>query len=348
MSRLSHEMSEQPQVLQRLLTDAKDPVSAFVGALKARAPRAMVFVARGSSDHAATYGRYLFEARNGLLTSSAAPATVTLYDAGPDLRDTCVMGVSQSGQGDDVTAFLRRAREQGALTAAIVNDRHSPLAAAAEFVLDCQAGPEVSIPATKTVTAQMMLLSMVSDELLSGGGSTRATSQSRALLPGIVGEALALEGVAAFAERLARFDDVSILGRGFAYPVALEVALKMKEMVRLHASAYSSADFLHGPVTLAGPEHGVLVLDAGEKSTGAAEDAIRAVEPHGAQALRLQVGRIGDSGAAGALALPCDVEEHHAAIALLLLGQRLSLELASLRGEDPERPPGLRKVTRTR
>lgn len=341
-------MSEQPQVLQRLLSEGRDTVSPFVEALKTRAPRAIVFVARGSSDHAATYGRYLFEARNGLLTSSAAPATVTLYAAGPDLRDTCVIGVSQSGQGDDVTAFLRRARAQGALTGAIVNDRHSPLAATAEFVLDCQAGPEEAIPATKTVTAQMMLLSIVSDDLLSGGGSAEATTRSRMLVPAVVGEALALEGVSALAERLAHFEDLSVLGRGFAYPVALEVALKMKEMVRLHASAYSSADFLHGPVTLAGPQHAVLVLDAGEKSTGAADDAIRAVERHGAGPLRVQVGRIAGSGAPGALALPCDLEEHHAAIALLVLGQRLSLELAAARGEDPERPPGLRKVTRTR
>lgn len=347
VSSLREEMSEQPHVLRTLLTEAEPAVSALADALTRRRPRAVVLVARGSSDHAATYGRYLFETRNGLLTSLAAPATVTLYGRGPDLADTCVIGISQSGQAEDVTAYLRRAREQGALTVAVVNDPRSPLANACEQVLDCAAGIETAIPATKTVTAQMLLLAMLSDRLALPADAE--VTRSRKSLPDAVEAALKPdERLTDLAQRLSRFDDLSILGRGYAYPMALELALKIKEMVRLHASAYSSADFLHGPVTLAGPQHAVLVLDAGERSSAAAAETLQAILSRSTEAFLLRAGRPGEADSSAAMALPCDLQEHHAAIALLVLGQRLAFEIALARGEDPERPPGLRKVTRTR
>src|SRR5215207_5800525 len=133
--------------------------------IRAREPSAIVLFARGSSDNAAVYGRYLFEVCNRRLTSLAAPSGLTLYGRGPRLGATAVIGVSQSGQGEDVVAYLREARRQGATTLAIVNDEQSPLAAAAECVLGCMAGPELSVPATKTVTAQMTLLAMLSAAL---------------------------------------------------------------------------------------------------------------------------------------------------------------------------------------
>ncbi|HZA51373.1 MAG TPA: SIS domain-containing protein, partial [Myxococcaceae bacterium] len=162
LKRLREEIDEQPAVLARVARAPPAEVVSLARSLQASPPRAILLVARGSSDHAATYGRYLFEVRNRVLTSLAAPSVLTVYGTAPDLRDALVIGVSQSGQGEDVIAVLREARSQGARTAAIVNDRASPLAATAEWVLYCDAGPEESVPATKTVTAQMLLLALLS------------------------------------------------------------------------------------------------------------------------------------------------------------------------------------------
>src|SRR3954469_24837808 len=157
-ARLESEIDEEPEVVARLLDRQLARVQEVAQQVRQRDPRAIVLVARGSSDNAAVYGRYLFEICNRHLTSLAAPSSLTLYGTGPRLDDTVVVGVSQSGQGEDVVAYVREARAQGALTVAIVNDAESPLAQAAEQVLECLAGPELSIPATKTVTAQMTML----------------------------------------------------------------------------------------------------------------------------------------------------------------------------------------------
>src|SRR5207302_4749704 len=155
---LLEEIHEQPAVTQRLLTNQTQAVRDVARTIRQRQPSTIVLVARGSSDNAAVYGRYLFEICNRQLTSLAAPSALTLYGRGPRLDQTVVIGVSQSGQGEDVVAYVREARTQGAATVAIVNDEGSPLADSADSVLACLAGPELSVPATKTVTAQMTLL----------------------------------------------------------------------------------------------------------------------------------------------------------------------------------------------
>jgi glutamine---fructose-6-phosphate transaminase (isomerizing) len=343
LRRLREEIDEQPEVLARLLDAPPPELHALAQSLRASPPRAVVLVARGSSDHAATYGRYLFEVRNRVLTSLAAPSALTVYGTAPDLRGTLVIGVSQSGRGEDVTAVVRDARAQGARTAAIVNDPQSPLAGEAEWILDCGAGPEESIPATKTVTAQMLLFALLS-------GAWREDPLSAfSTLAADVRDALAQEeGARSLAAHLGHLDDVSVVGRGFAYPVALELALKLKEMARLHAEAFSSADFLHGPIALIGPTHRVLVLDAGGASTVHALETARTVARRSTEAYLVRAGRFHGFRDAPALAHAAEVDEHLAPIVLLALAQRLALEVAVARGLDPARPPGLAKVTSTR
>ena len=343
LKRLREEIDEQPAVLARVARAPPAEVVSLARSLQASPPRAILLVARGSSDHAATYGRYLFEVRNRVLTSLAAPSVLTVYGTAPDLRDALVIGVSQSGQGEDVIAVLREARSQGARTAAIVNDRASPLAATAEWVLDCDAGPEESVPATKTVTAQMLLLALLSACWREDDLSTFAD------LADHVRSALDREDEArALAAHLAHLDDVSVIGRGFAYPVALELALKLKEMARLHAEAFSSADFHHGPISLIGPTHRVLVLDAGGASSRHAVDVARAVARRSTEAYLVRAGRLQGFRDAPALAHAADLDEHLAPIVLLALSQRLALEVAVARGMNPSNPPGLAKVTSTR
>ncbi len=338
---LWREMREQPEAIARALSSQRRALTSVARALRRRAPRGIVLVARGSSDHAALYGRYLFEVNNRLLAPLAAPSTLTLYGRGPKLRGFAVLGVSQSGQGEDAVAFLEAARWQGALTVALVNDVRSPLAKAADLVLDCRAGLERSIPATKTVLAQMALLAALSSAL---GRKPAPLAE----LPRALEEALALRPAArALAAALRRARSLFVLGRGFGYAPALEVALKLKETCDLQAEAFSSADFRHGPITLVGPTRPVLCVDVGGRSTLPALDAALEVVRRGAQPLLLRAGPIAPAGSElPLLQLPLALPESLAPLPAVVLGQLVALELALLRGLDPARPRGLTKVTR--
>jgi glucosamine--fructose-6-phosphate aminotransferase (isomerizing) len=341
------EIGEQPGVIARVLDQQRSSVERLAASIVERDPRAIVLVARGSSDNAAVYGRYLFEVCNRRLTSLAAPSSLTLYGRGPALDETLVIGVSQSGQGEDVVAYVRDARTQGAMTVAIVNDEGSPLADAADVILSCLAGPELSVPATKTVTAQMTLLAMLSLALDAdpGPGSLAALDG----LPDGVQRALAERTAAArLAQALAGHRIGSVVGRGFAYPPALEIALKLKETSYTRAEPFSAADFLHGPVALVEPDYFTLLIDVGGRSTEAARAMLDAVRQRGGHPALLRVGGTNDADGVPSLSVDASLAEPYAPIVALVLGQLLAVELALARGLDPARPRGLRKVTSTR
>jgi glucosamine--fructose-6-phosphate aminotransferase (isomerizing) len=344
LERLLAEIGEQPAVVARLLDEQLAAVGEIAGTIRARDPSAIVLVARGSSDNAAVYGRYLFEVCNRRLTSLAAPSGLTLYGRGPRLDQTVVIGVSQSGQGEDVVAYVRQAREQGAITVAIVNDETSPLAQTAEWVLACLSGPELSIPATKTVTAQMTLLALLSSSL----EQLDRADDTLSGLPSALRAALELRPAAAeLAGVLASTTVGSVIGRGFAFPPALEIALKLKETSYTRAEPFSAADFLHGPVTLVEPNFSALLVDVGGRSSPAAVEIADAVRQRGGQAAMIRAGEIVDQSDLPNLSLAVPVAEPIAPIVALVLGQLFAVELALARGLDPARPRGLRKVTST-
>lgn len=343
LARLLDEIAEQPAVVARLLADQGRAVQSLAETIRQRSPRALVLVARGSSDNAAVYGRYLFEICNRRLTALAAPSALTLYGSGPRLDHTAVIGVSQSGQGEDVVAYLRAAREQGATTVAIVNDESSELARSAEWVLACLAGPELSVPATKTVTAQMTLLAMLS-AALEGGGTHHLAG-----LPRAIEQALGLrEAAAELARHLVHTSAGSVIGRGFAFPPALEIALKLKETSYTRAEPFSAADFVHGPLALVERGYTAVVLDCGGRSSQAAEATVAAVQQRGGRTVTLRAGQVAADTSPTSVSLPADIDEPLAPIVVLVLGQLLAVELAAARGLDPARPRGLRKVTSTR
>lgn len=338
LQRLLAEMAEQPQVVRRVLEQQRSAARRLAPLLSSAS--AVVLVARGSSDHAAVYGRYLFETRNRLLTSLAAPSTVTLYGAGPRLGGTVVIAVSQSGQGEDVVAYVQEARRQGAVTVALVNDPASPLARAAGEVLDLAAGPEVSVPATKTVTAQLAAFALLSFELSGEDplGPFEAAAQA-------ITRALALRDEArALAQSLSPSAAISVIGRGLAYPVALELALKFKETSDTRAEAFSAADFQHGPIALLDRDHPALVLDLGGRTSAPARQLMQLAQVRGAPTHLLSVGPQG----AGDLSLSVEVHEALLPLVGLVLGQVLAVELALAKGLDPSAPAGLTKVTSTR
>jgi glucosamine--fructose-6-phosphate aminotransferase (isomerizing) len=342
---LLSEIGEQPAVVARVIDEQLGAVAKIARTIRDRDPSAIVLVARGSSDNAAVYGRYLFEVGNRRLTSLAAPSGLTLYGRGPRLDQTAVIGVSQSGQGEDVVAYVREAREQGAVTVAIVNDETSPLATTAEWVLACLTGPELSIPATKTVTAQMTLMA-----LLSAGLTNPDQPADRLLgLPVALRAALELRPAAAeLAGFLASSTVGSVIGRGFAFPPALEIALKLKETSYTRAEPFSAADFLHGPVTLVEPNYSALLVDVGGRSSHAAHEMADAVRQRGGQPAVLRAGEVSGKSDVPNLTLAVPVAEPIAPIVAVVLGQLFAIELALARGLDPARPRGLRKVTSTR
>ncbi|HYV45174.1 MAG TPA: SIS domain-containing protein [Myxococcaceae bacterium] len=342
--RLLGEMAEQPQVVRRILQQAPPAVGRVVDRLRATGPWSIVLCARGSSDNAAVYARYMLEIRARRVVSLAAPSTVTLYGSGPTLARAAVIGISQSGRGEDVVAFLKSAHEQGAVTVAVVNAPVSPLSQHADFVLELDAGEEVSVPATKTLVAEMTVMAMLAEAL---AGSPPSLMNG---LPDALEKALQLRPQAkAFAEHLARVQTCAVVGRGFGFPAALETGLKLKEMAGVHAESFSGADFFHGPVTLIGSQHPVLLIDVGGASTAPALATAEEIHRRGGIPLLLRAGELRPSPLPyPTFQLPLrDLPEAFAPIAAVVLGQLVSYEAALLRGVSPASPRGLQKITST-
>jgi len=305
--------------------------------IRALAPRAVVTCARGSSDHAATFAKYLIETHVGVLTASAAPSVASVYGVAQDLRQCLFIAISQSGRSPDLLASVAHAKASGATVLALCNSPDSPLLAAADHSIALRAGPERSVAATKSYLATLAaLLHFVAAWTRDG-----ALARDLALLPDLLDAAWQMDWRAALTE-LAGAEHLYVVGRGLGLAAAQETALKCKEACGLHAEAFSSAELRHGPFALLGPRFPALLF--------AQDDATRAgVEAMAAElAARHVPVLIAGAAAPGAVALPTPA--CRAELAPLLLVQsayRLIATLAVRRGLDPDRPPHLRKVTET-
>jgi glucosamine--fructose-6-phosphate aminotransferase (isomerizing) len=341
---LYREIHEQPRVLAGILERERGAVQRLAAAMAARALPFGMLVARGTSDNAAVYGKYLLESLAGLPVALAAPSLYTLYKRPPRLGHSLVLAISQSGQSPDLVAVLTEAKRQGALTAALVNVRESPLAATAEHVLWCGTGPERAVAATKSYTAQLLLLAMLAAEV----------SNSKELRSGLVGvpdavaTALTLDGrIRDLAEHERSMDRCVVLARGYAYTAALEVALKIKETSYVVADAYSGADFMHGPIAVIDPGFPVFLLAASGPTLPGMLDLARMLRGRRA----LTVG-IGDDAQLAATVdhpflLPPGQPEILAPIPQVVVGQLFAYHLTVTKGFNPDQPRGLRKVTAT-
>ncbi|HEY5854297.1 MAG TPA: SIS domain-containing protein [Aldersonia sp.] len=337
---MAAEIAEQPQVWRRLLTEGADQIAAAADRIAAYAPRFVSFVARGTSDHAALYAKYLVEIEHGLPAGSASPSTVTLYGSRPRLDGVLVIAVSQSGGSPDLVASVDVARAQGALTVALTNNPDSPLARSAELHIDVLAGPERSVAATKSYTAELLALYLLLDRARGGDGvGARA-------LPDLAERVLAAdERVHAIAQRYRFAQRLVTTGRGYGYPTAREAALKLMETSYLSAQAFSGADLLHGPLATIDPHVPVIAIATdtiGGRAMAPVLDRLR--EQH---ADVLGVGDPAIFAAATTIALPAGVPENLSPLLEILPLQQLALHLAIARGGDPDSPRGLRKVTET-
>jgi glucosamine--fructose-6-phosphate aminotransferase (isomerizing) len=340
---LIDEIREQPGVVGRLIADGAPAIERIAHELRSREIATVVIAARGSSDHAAIYAQYVFGVRQRWPVGLAAPSILSLYDVEPRFDRALVIGISQSGASPDVVGVIDAARRQGEPTIALTNDPASPLAAAAEFVIDLAAGPERSIAATKTYTAELTAIALLSAAL----DSDPATRGELDALPRALAATLADEPPTGVAATLAGAPTCTVLGRGFEYATAREWALKLKELAGVVADPYSAADFQHGPIALVEPGSPVLVVAPSGRTAADLRSLVGRLVDLGAELVVLS-----DEGAWPAsvrrLALPGGVAEWLRPIVSIVPAQRFALELAFARGRDPERPRHLTKVTATR
>jgi glucosamine--fructose-6-phosphate aminotransferase (isomerizing) len=311
---------------------------ADIGAqLRLLKPRAVITCARGSSDHAATYAKYLIETRAQVLTASAAPSVSSVYGVTQDVRGCLFIAISQSGRSPDLLASVRSAKASGATVLALCNSAGSPLVAAADLVVELRAGPETSVAATKSYIASLAAIA----RLVASWTQNTALESSLERLPDLLDRAFALDWSAALPP-LESATNLYVVGRGLGLGAAQETALKCKETCGLHAEAFSSAELRHGPYALLRDGFPALLL--------AQPDAtLPGMEALGAELARRGVTvMLAGAAAPGAIRLPTlDAASELAPILLVQSAYRMIASLAVRRGLDPDHPPHLRKITET-
>jgi glucosamine--fructose-6-phosphate aminotransferase (isomerizing) len=345
MSKMLEEIQEQPQALERTLHNELAGVEELRRRLEKQRPRLIVLAARGTSDNAATFGRYLLEITTGIPVSLAAPSIVTLYDAHIAYQDALVVAISQSGESTDTNAFLERAREHGVVTVGITNEPDSALARMAEHVLLVRAGKEKSVAATKTYTGQLLAFYLLAYAL----GAPIDLDALRGL-PANVEIALSLEpGIHALTERYTFMDHSVVVARGLNYSNAFEFALKLMETCYVVAERFSSADLLHGPIAMV--EHSFpsfVFAPAGVAWPGLQETLVKL------RNLRAETLVITDESNREAseygkrvICLPVALPELYTPIPYIVPAQLFAARLAEQKGLNPDEPRTLSKVTKT-
>lgn len=305
--------------------------------LRDRPPRAVVTCARGSSDHAATYARYLFETRAHVLTSSASPSISSVYGIEQDLRDCLFVAISQSGRSPDLLAAVQAARRDGACVVALCNAPDAPLAAAADFSIPLLAGPERSVAATKSYIASLAACA----HLVSEWTQDAELMAGMQALPAAIAAAWDLDWSAAL-PMLVAAEHLYMISRGIGLGLAQEGALKAKETCGLHAEAYSGAEVRHGPVALLGEHFPALVLAQNDAALPGLQELAEELATRGVE-VALAGGR-----AAGAVVLPTvECLASLAPIPAAASLYRLLAQVAVARGRNPDAPPHLSKVTAT-
>ena len=342
---LKNEISEQPTVLERLLQTQRETALEIASTVKRRQIHSIFISARGSSDNAALYGKYLWGFLNRLPVALATPSLFTMYRTPPRLEGSLVVGISQSGESPDIVSVVKEGRRQGSLTLAITNDPSSPLATEAELILETGAGEERAAAATKTYTAQLAAIALL------GAAATDDPELFEELdrVPDLVREALDLDDTIRMAAQRYRYmDQCVVLGRGFNYATAYEWSLKLKEMTYVVAEPYSSADFQHGPVAIVFDGFPVLaVLPVG----AVFDDGMRLLETlvteHRAELLVLSNDDRALELAQTPIRLPPNLPEWLSPLVSIVPAQLFSYHLTEAKGYDTENPRQLNKVTRT-
>lgn len=334
---MAAEMAEQPRILQQLI-DAREDVHARVRAILPPAPVRVVVVARGSSDHAAIYGRYVLEHATRTPVALAAPSLITRYGVPTDYRGWVAVAASQSGSTPEVVSTLARMQAQGAMTVALTNEADSPLARAADLALLLGAGEERAVPATKTFTAQVLLFALLAEAI---GPVPWVRAEWRMIAPAVESLLADPEPAADVAAAIDAATGLVVLARGMLLSAALEAALKVAETTSILAQGMSVADFRHGPIAVVRPELPVLAMSVAGPCAQDVSEAVTDIRARGGRVFTISDGADAD------LSLLSRMPEAFAPITTTIRAQQLALALARHRGLDPDAPRGLTKITAT-
>ncbi len=341
---LFQEIHQQPDVIKRLVTHSQKEFMALANKVQSLGIKQVYVAARGTSDNTGRYAQYLLGAHNQKVVSLGTSSLFTIYKQPPDLTNSLVIGISQSGKSPDIVSVVAEGKRQGALTAAITNNPISDLAIASDFVLDLNADEEFSLAATKTYTAQLTAIALLSAALT----PSESSRQELTNLPNQVAEMFTLEAqVQSLVERYRYMTNCIILGRGFNYATAFEFSIKMKELTYTLADPYSSADFMHGPFALVDQGTPVFILAPGVTMAAEMKDMIEKVKDRGAEVIvisdQTELLELANQG----LALPNGIPEWLSPITTIIPAQLFAMYLAKTRGYDPDKPRALNKVTET-
>jgi glucosamine--fructose-6-phosphate aminotransferase (isomerizing) len=338
ISFMARETREAGLIVARQLSENRDAVRSFAQNLRERDPRIVVTIARGSSDHASLYLKYLIEILAGIPCASLGPSIASLYQAPLRLEGALAIAISQSGRSPDLVALQAAVRNGGALTLALVNDSNAPLAQSADWLLPLHAGPEKSVAATKSVIAAMT----AGVALIAAWRENRALAEALESLPDALESANAPS--AELVDAIAGAKSLFVLGRGSTYAIAAEAALKLKETCAIHAEAFSAAEVLHGPAGIISPGFPILAFMPQDAAREGMAETLAQLAAMGARVLMIDV----ESEKEAALAVAPADHPLLTPIAMLHSFYGLAESCSRALGRDPDNPPHLRKVTETR
>lgn len=336
---------EQPVSVRRCLDANYSKIMDFVSQMKNKEIDLICMAARGTSDHAGVFGKYIFETVNGIPVSLSAPSVYTVYEKELKLKNALVIGISQSGKAEDVLEVMRQAKKQNCITVGITNDSNSDIAKEAVYHFSCEAGLEKSVAATKTFTAQMLILSMIS---AAWAGDT-AFIEKLFKLPDLVAETLLLsEEIKEKTKRYRYMNECFVLARGINYPIALETALKVQETSYVRARGYAISDFYHGPMAMIDKDMPVIVLAPKGPMLKQTKEMIDRLMSIGAEII--VISNDDETLKLGSTAFRIPETENDAISAFLniVAAQQFACQLAGIKGMNPDSPRGLNKVTITR
>jgi glucosamine--fructose-6-phosphate aminotransferase (isomerizing) len=337
------EIQQQPAALERIIKRESGRIADFASFLKKRGIRLIVLVARGSSDNAALFGRYLLEISTGIPVSLSAPAVHTLYRTKLDLRDSLVIGISQSGEGLDINMILEDVRSRGVTTVAITNEANSTIAKIADETFLIHAGRERSVAATKTYTGQLMILHLLASSL---GQSRRGKEIAR--LPELAARSLSMRPqVEEIVERYAFMEQCVVVGRGLNYANAYEFAIKLMETCYVVAERFSSADFLHGPIAIVERNFPAFLFAPPGRTFQGMKQLLTRLTKLGAETVVISSEKEALARSTRGLKIPESIAEEVSAIPYIIPAQMFAALLAECKGLSPDQPRSLRKVTST-
>jgi glucosamine--fructose-6-phosphate aminotransferase (isomerizing) len=343
MSQMMREILEQPQALERTFQAERAHALEFQSLAKSWHFRLIVLVARGTSDNAALFGRYLLEITTGIPVSLCAPSVHTLYHAPVNYRGALVVGISQSGEGTDINMVLKTARDQGAITVGITNEARSTMARSVDEAFLVRAGKQYSVAATKTYSGQLMMFYLLASAL-----GPHITLSSVSEIPQRVQETLGLAAeVQSVVERYRYMRQCAVVARGINYANAYELALKLMETCYVVAERFSSADFLHGPIALMERDFPVLMIMPPGKTYGDLNKLIGRLRELRADTLVITSAGARLPRGTRAVRVPGSMPEIYSPIPYIVPGQLFAALLAKVKGIDPDKPRSLQIVTRT-